>query len=868
MPAPMNPAIAECLPAVARALDLPVSRLTLRQEIPPAGRRSSYSATRQRIEVDGEPVYSVKWYPPDYHRSVDDIIATSARLARDLGLRIPRFVAKVSIGETHGIIEEHLRDAPSLQLLRDKGELGPEAVIGILRPIFQRFVEHRFPAAGQIEKDRARCLQALRWIGTGTAVHRELERIIRETDVLFDSSACLIQEDLVPSNVLMAGSRKPVLIDFDHCHTTTMPWFAAWRAAHAGGLPRFFWRPDWDKAGPANLFALCGALEVELQFSALEPARFFVDRDQNWQSQLAEAQRTRDLAQAQAADHAAAIQHLSETSEHLLDQAKAAATARGEFVARLQELATHLGALDAHIGTIDSHQQASALHIKAIDSRLQIFDSRLTAFEAHTQAALSTLAESERATARRFDVLARSLLPSVSIIIVNYNGRRFLPGLFEALGKQDYPNIEVVFVDNASVDGSADFAASLRPSTVIVRSRENRGFADGNNLGVRHASGDYVVFLNNDTQPEPGWLSALVAAARSSPRIGAVGSKILFLTKFIRVGLSVIPFVPSREQGSADTRELGVAFDTCSGVLECDYRKPIFSAGFHGAETWEQRSVRWTAPEAVLHLPVPATGPATLRLIVRGAGAGDRRTLRVTLGGGRGVSVPLGDDFTSVDLALEAADLAGAVDIINNAGSYIDDQGNIGDRGIEKVDDGSFSREEIVSCLCGCSLLMRRDLFWHLGGFDGRFFMYCEDSDLCCRIRQAGFVLRYQPASVVRHIHAGSSTEWSPFFTFFVTRNSALIRLKHLPLAQAAACHRALVARWRRARAACHGRRPPFDIRTLNILSPAQIEYLALSQARWSGWWILAGRYGRRLLGRSRPRLLTPSHTGYAARQR
>lgn len=122
--------------------------------------------------------------------------------------------------------------------------------------------------------------------------------------------------------------------------------------------------------------------------------------------------------------------------------------------------------------------------------------------------------------------------PLASVVIVNYNGRHHLDKCLSAvLGQQVDGGVEVLLVDNASVDGSSAFVQSKWPQIRLVEARKNLGFAGGNNLGIAAASGRYVVLLNNDTRACPGWLRALVQAAEADPVIGAVTSKLVFMDR-------------------------------------------------------------------------------------------------------------------------------------------------------------------------------------------------------------------------------------------------------------------------------------------------------------------------------------------------
>ncbi len=114
-------------------------------------------------------------------------------------------------------------------------------------------------------------------------------------------------------------------------------------------------------------------------------------------------------------------------------------------------------------------------------------------------------------------------------MILNRDGRRYLDACLEAvLGQRLDGGFEVILVDNGSVDDSVEHVRAAFPSVKLALSPVNLGFAAGNNLGLRHAGGPYVVLLNNDTVVREGCLAALLAAADSDPRIGAVQARLVF----------------------------------------------------------------------------------------------------------------------------------------------------------------------------------------------------------------------------------------------------------------------------------------------------------------------------------------------------
>jgi GT2 family glycosyltransferase len=100
---------------------------------------------------------------------------------------------------------------------------------------------------------------------------------------------------------------------------------------------------------------------------------------------------------------------------------------------------------------------------------------------------------------------------SISIIIVNYNGKHFLKKCLDAVLAQCDQTTEVIVVDNASKDGSAEYIKTSFAAVRLVENAINRGFAGGNNDGVRAARGSLIILLNNDTVVHPGWLEGLRA---------------------------------------------------------------------------------------------------------------------------------------------------------------------------------------------------------------------------------------------------------------------------------------------------------------------------------------------------------------------
>ena len=118
--------------------------------------------------------------------------------------------------------------------------------------------------------------------------------------------------------------------------------------------------------------------------------------------------------------------------------------------------------------------------------------------------------------------------PVVTIITINYNQLQLTCELLESLRKVTYPSVEVIVVDNHSAINPTTVISEKYPEVRLIVSDENLGFAGGNNLGIQASTGDYLLFLNNDTEVDPGFLEPLVALFESNPAAGAASSKILY----------------------------------------------------------------------------------------------------------------------------------------------------------------------------------------------------------------------------------------------------------------------------------------------------------------------------------------------------
>lgn len=238
--------------------------------------------------------------------------------------------------------------------------------------------------------------------------------------------------------------------------------------------------------------------------------------------------------------------------------------------------------------------------------------------------------------------------PTVSIVLLNYNGGRHNAACLSSLRALDYPRdrFEVLVIDHASVDGSVAEIRRDFPEVRLVEAGINLGFAAGCNFGARSSSADWIAFLNNDTRVDPGWLKALVTAV---------------------------------------DQEEGVV---CSAAKMLD---------------WEGEEVDFVEGHVVFH------------------GFARQTHWR------------------------------------------------------ERVGDSRLDQARSLLFACGGAMLIHRDTFLALGGFDERFWMFFEDVDLGWRLWLAGYQVRFAPDAVTYHRHHGSAEGMGEARRNFLYERNALM---------------------------------------------------------------------------------------------
>lgn len=112
--------------------------------------------------------------------------------------------------------------------------------------------------------------------------------------------------------------------------------------------------------------------------------------------------------------------------------------------------------------------------------------------------------------------------PLVSVIILNYNGKKWLEKCLPSWRKEIYPAKEIIVVNNGSTDDSAAYVKEKFPEVKLLEIHPNRGFAGGNNIGVKAAKGKYVLILNNDTTVTTNFLQPVIDKMEKNPNIGVL----------------------------------------------------------------------------------------------------------------------------------------------------------------------------------------------------------------------------------------------------------------------------------------------------------------------------------------------------------
>lgn len=173
--------------------------------------------------------------------------------------------------------------------------------------------------------------------------------------------------------------------------------------------------------------------------------------------------------------------------------------------------------------------------------------------------------------------------PLISIISVNYKQEQATIDFLESLKYLTYNNIEVILVDNAVNKDNSKIFRDVFPDLIYIHSTENLGFAGGNNLGLKDAHGEFIFFLNNDTEVTPGCIEPIMELFESDSKIGLISPLIKFHWQ-----QDLIQYAGFTEMNKVTLRNNAIGYkENDSG----QYKKPQKTFFAHGAAMMVKREI-------------------------------------------------------------------------------------------------------------------------------------------------------------------------------------------------------------------------------------------------------------------------------------
>jgi len=250
-------------------------------------------------------------------------------------------------------------------------------------------------------------------------------------------------------------------------------------------------------------------------------------------------------------------------------------------------------------------------------------------------------------------------MTKLAIVILNWNGKKFLEQFLPTLIKYSPDYAEIVIADNASTDDSIDFLKATYPQLRLIQNRRNEGFAKGYNLAFQQIEAEYFCLLNSDIEVTEHWAEPIIEQLDANETIAAVQPKLL----------------------SYHNRHQFEYAGACGGFID-KYGYPFCRGRVFG--TLEE-------------------------------------------------------------------------------------------------DHGQYDTVMDIFWATGAALFVRSSVYHTMGGLDDEFFAHMEEIDFCWRIKNAGYKIKINPASVVYHIGGGTLPKHNSFKTYLNFRNNLYLLLKNLP---------------------------------------------------------------------------------------
>ena len=291
----------------------------------------------------------------------------------------------------------------------------------------------------------------------------------------------------------------------------------------------------------------------------------------------------------------------------------------------------------------------------------------------------------------------------VSVTIVTWNSEKYLRDCFAALAAQDYREVEVIIVDNASEDGTRAVLTNVDPSWRVIYNDKNVGFAAGQNQAIRASSGNEVLCLNPDVMLSQNFITQLMAAAGESCFDAGV-----FCGKLLR-------WDPAARGTERPFWVASSVSNEASREMSCTNSSPD-----HSLDSVER------GPEGPHYPSVHGTpeGTPVLESSVPSAAARDADPHKTN--------------------------------IIDSTGIYFTPNMRHLDRGAEEIDHGQYDRLQYVFGASGAAAFFRRSFIDDVSVegefFDEEFFAFREDGDLAWRAQLLGWKCLYVPTAVAWHV--------------------------------------------------------------------------------------------------------------------
>lgn len=386
----------------------------------------------------------------------------------------------------------------------------------------------------------------------------------------------------------------------------------------------------------------------------------------------------------------------------------------------------------------------------------------------------------------------------IALLVLNYNGRRFLEGFFEASSfLRHEKEAEVVLVDNASWDDSLALTRAKYPWVRVVRNDDNYGWGEGYNKAIEtlrkegHQYSHYL-FINNDVFPTAEWWTKMLAAAKAAgPEVGEIGCRAVFAAGFlVEEPVSATSATPEALQigvlefGNRDEHTLTKTTRRNGGVqLKARIRpsRARLPARFRrGPQADRAIGYGWYVIQVRNAGKVAATVTAAPGFSLQATHAGTRLFLGTMARGEGPTSFVLPPEHAALIVRF-VDDEKELVPLVQNSGVGLNGRFEGFDLHCYDAVDVSQNQRELVA-VCGVAKLVSADNYHKINGFDPQFFMYYEDLDFSLRLRRAGLKPVVVADALLRHVHSGTSKAGSAFFNRQVAWSLLYFHFRHAGL--------------------------------------------------------------------------------------